>query len=83
MENGRYTWPIENSNKLPFLEEFCEKHSIKLDEVIAVGDDYNDIPKFKASGFSIAFNTTSAELRKAADVVIESNDLKEILRYIN
>ena len=82
LENGNYCWEIADANKLPFLTKFCKANNIRLDEVIAIGDDYNDIPKFKAVGFSIAFNTTCKELREVADIVVESNDLREILKYV-
>lgn len=81
-ENGKYCWEIGFENKLPFLEKICEKLNIKLDEVIAIGNDDNDLLKFEAVGMSIAFNTTCKELRDIADAVVEGNDLKNILKFI-
>ena len=42
----------------------------------------NDIPIFKEVGLAIAFNPRKKEVRKAADIVINSNDLRDILPYL-
>ena len=79
---GEFKWPVGHDNKLPLLEEICKKYGIDLDEVIAIGNDDNDIAKFKQVGFSIAFNTTNKELREIVDKVVEGNDLRMILPII-
>ena len=55
---------------------------IKLVEVVTVGDEENDLELAKISGLSIAFNSNSKDLKKACDVVIDNNDLREILEHI-
>ena len=79
---GEFKWPIGNDNKLPLLKDFCRKHAINLKETIAVGNDDNDIPKFRSVGYSIAFNSKCEELQQIADVVVDSDDLAKLLPVI-
>ena len=46
---------------------------IPLEQVVAAGDGENDIPMFRASGFSIAMGQASAEVHRAASYVTSSN----------
>ncbi len=64
------------------LQHLCKDLGISPKEAIAVGDGDNDVPKFKVAGFSIAFNAYDPELKRIADAVVESDDLRDILPYI-
>ena len=55
---------------LEFVMQHC---SLKKEEIIAFGDEENDLPMFKASGFSIALGSAKEEVKAAADLVIGSN----------
>ena len=80
---GDYNWLFLDFNKKgEFLKKICDKYNFKLEETIVVGDNEQDINKFKVAGKSIAFNSKSNELKKVADVVVEGNELREIVRYI-
>ncbi len=63
------------------LEEIAEQAGVELNEVVAVGDGANDISMFKKAGLAIAFNS-KPKVRDAADVVISSKNLTEILPHI-
>jgi len=65
------------------LKRIAEREGLKLEECVFVGDHHNDIKVVKEAGLGIAFNCKSDELRKAADVVVESNDLRDIMKHIN
>jgi len=41
-----------------------------------------DIEAFKIVGKSIAFNSSSDNLKKVADIVVESDDLRKIISYL-
>jgi HAD superfamily phosphoserine phosphatase-like hydrolase len=69
-------------NKHIALLEICKAEGITPDECVFVGDHSNDVSAAKAAGLSIAFDPKSAELKKAADVVIEKKDLRGILKII-
>lgn len=64
------------------LKSLCEKEKIPLKKVIAIGDGENDISMMGIVGKSIAFNSRSQKLKEICDVVIESNDLREVLKHI-
>jgi len=54
--------------------EFIMKHcAIKKEEIIAFGDEENDIPMFEACGFSVATLNAKDNVKAAADVIVGSN----------
>lgn len=69
-------------SKLIALKDFTNRENIRLSEVIAVGNDREDIELFKVVGRSIAFNAKDMETRKAAQVIVNSNTLEDILDYL-
>lgn len=79
---GNFEWKVLYTNKGKLIADFCKEKNIELKDVVCVGDNENDIPMMKEVGLSIAFNTKSEELKKECKVVIDSNDLREILKYI-
>ena len=42
-----------------------------------------DIPMLKIFGFGIAFNPRDEKIKKAADAVIEDDNLEEVLAYFS
>lgn len=82
---GVFTGKILNyiaaEQKISCLQDFCENNSIKPEECIAVGDGSTDIPIFKYCDKSIAINSSS-KVRKNAMYAVETDDLKDILKYI-
>ena len=68
--------------KATALKKIAEREKISLSECVFVGDYLNDMKIIQEAGLGIAFNCQHDELKKAADVVIEKKDLREILKYI-
>lgn len=64
------------------LRKIAERENISLNDCVFVGDYLNDMKVIREAGLGIAFNCEHEELKKAADVVIEKKDLREILKYI-
>ena len=64
------------------LKKIAEREKISLKECVFIGDYLNDIKIMQEAGLGIAFNCGYEEVKKAADVVIEKKDLREILRHI-
>ena len=52
------------------LKTAMERLSLKKEEIIAFGDEENDLPMFSAAGFSAAPANARDSVRKAADIVI-------------
>ena len=81
---GGYNWlSLDYSHKGETFLRICKELGINPEEAMAVGDNDQDAFKFEKAGFSIAFNSNSEKLKKAADAVIDSNDLREILKYLD
>lgn len=63
-----------------------EKLGIKADEMIAMGDSYNDIEMLEYAGLGIAVANARKEVKAAADMILKSdndnNTLVEVLNYI-
>ena len=55
---------------LKFVMEHC---GIKKEEIIAFGDEENDIPMFKDAGFSVAPSNANDNVKAVADLVVASN----------
>lgn len=72
--------PCDFEGKTIYLKKIAEQLKLSPSECAYVGDDVSDIPAFKQAGLSIAFNSTKDEVKKAAKVVIDKKDLREILR---
>jgi len=70
-------------NKDKIFREICNSYDVPLEEAVHVGDHVNDIPVFEIAGLGIAFNPKSKNVKRSADVVIESDDLRDILPHIN
>jgi len=64
------------------LKKIAEREKISLKECVFIGDYLNDIKIMQEAGLGIAFNCDYEEVKKAANVVIEKKDLREILKYI-
>lgn len=60
-------------DKLSALQELCTILKVNLDDVIAIGDDMNDLLMLKASGYSIAMGNAGTMVKSVADTVTLSN----------
>jgi len=64
----------------------AERVGVTLDEVVAIGDSWNDAPLLRAAGFAIAMGSAPDELKQLADAVVsdvESDGVAEALeRYV-
>ena len=55
--------------KIDDFNKFCQKHSLKAEEVMFFGDDLPDIPVMKACGIGVAPADAVKEVNRAADYV--------------
>jgi phosphoserine phosphatase len=84
-ENGRYQGKHHfnmrsgDEYKVNAVHQLMDDFEILPQEVLYIGDDVSDLSIFKEVGFSIAFNTTSEELKKSATYIVESNDLRDVI----
>ncbi len=68
--------------KAEIVKGLKEKLGVSKEETIFIGDDIVDVHAFKEAGLSIAFNAEKEEVKKAADIIINSNNLAEIINYL-
>ncbi|WP_369903362.1 HAD family hydrolase [Bacillus manliponensis] len=54
--------------------DICREHHISMNEVMAFGDDWNDIELFSACRFPIAMENAIQELKEMACYTTRSND---------
>ena len=73
---------IEAEDKLAFVAAYAAEHGIGLEECAAIGDSRSDLPLFEGVGLAIALNATPAAVA-AADVAIETADLRDVLSAMN
>lgn len=64
----------KNTNKWIAIENLINKLNIKPSEVIAIGDNFNDIDMIKNAGLGVAMNNGSPVAKEVASVVAPSND---------
>ena len=64
----------KNTNKWIAIKFLLEKLNIKDEEVIAIGDNFNDIEMIRNAGLGVAMNNGSSVAKEVARVVAPSND---------
>ena len=62
----------KNINKWVALEKLAEKLDIKREEIIAIGDNMNDIEMIKNAGLGIAMGNAADEVKEVADHITAS-----------
>ena len=74
---------VDKGDALAFV---AERLGVETDEIVAIGDSWNDAPLLRRAGFAIAMGSAPQELRDVADVVVgdvsEDGVAEAIERYI-
>lgn len=81
---GEFIWPIGagKEKKAQIIRDLCSSMDISPKDVIYVGDSDADIEAFKEVGISIAFNSSSEELKKVSKFVVDTHNLADVIQYI-
>lgn len=61
-------------SKASGVRYIAEKQKINMAQVLAIGDDYNDLEMIKEAGLGVAMANAPTQVRQAADYVALSND---------
>ncbi len=64
------------------VREFQKKYKTDKEHTVSVGNSFTDIPMFDNSALSIAFNPIDDDVVEAADAVIRSDNIADILDLI-
>ncbi|MEI0525730.1 Cof-type HAD-IIB family hydrolase [Brachyspira murdochii] len=70
-------------NKGSALKWLCDKKGIKREEIIAFGDNYNDIEMIEYAGVGVAMYNGEEDVKKKADYVCLSNDENGVGEFLN
>ncbi len=79
--SGTVSRHFNEHDKVCFVESWCAQHGFGIEQAAAVGDSRSDVPLFARPGCAIALNAT-ADARAAADHVVDSEDLTDVLEYL-
>jgi Cof subfamily protein (haloacid dehalogenase superfamily) len=72
----------KNINKGISMEKLGKFLGIKNDEMIAIGDSYNDLDMIKKAGLGVAVGNANDDIKKHANFVTTSNDNNGIAHVI-
>ena len=64
------------------LKKLCESMNIDKSEVIAIGDNYNDVPMFEFAGVSVAMGNAEDEVKKKASYITDMNSNEGVAKII-
>ena len=77
-----YKFSAENATKEAAISFLCEYLKITPQNVIAFGDDHNDIGMLKMCGTGVAMGNAIAEVKAVADTVTLTNDEDGVARFL-
>ena len=85
-EDGRLTGEgkmnVDLRDKGINVKQYIEKYGTTMERTVSVGNSFTDIPMFKNSGMSIAFNPTDPYTQEAATHTVFSENIADILDFI-
>ena len=85
-ENGVLTGEgrkaVDLSDKGVSARSFIEKYGTTKERTVSIGNSFTDIKMFNATGMSIAFNPEKDGTAEAADHVVVSKNIADVLDYI-
>ena len=64
------------------VRDFFKKDTATPERTVSIGNSYTDIPMFKNTGMSIAFNPTDHYTSDAATYTVVSDNIADVLDYI-
>lgn len=72
----------KKTNKGYAIKLMSEKLGFKLDEIMAIGNELNDIPMLEMAGFAVAMKNSNDLLKPHADYITSSNNKDGVGRAI-
>jgi phosphoserine phosphatase len=73
---------VELRDKASALISIAREFNIPTEKCAAIGNSWVDVSMFEVCGLGIAFNPIDSKTITGADVVVESNDLRDILAHL-
>uniref|UniRef100_UPI003F563D34 HAD hydrolase family protein n=2 Tax=Enterobacteriaceae TaxID=543 RepID=UPI003F563D34 len=72
----------EGNSKGKRLAQWVASRGLSMQDVIAFGDNYNDLSMLEAAGTGVAMGNAVEEVKARANVVIGENETTSIADYI-
>ncbi len=72
----------KQATKFKGIQLIAQKYAIRGDEIVAFGDDYNDIEMLKECGIGVAMENALAEVKAEADEVCGTNENDGVVRWL-
>ncbi len=69
-------------SKASGIQTVCDLLGFSMSQVVAVGDSLNDLAVIRAAGLGVAMGNAQDEVKKAADVVVRSNNEHGVAQVI-
>lgn len=86
VEDGHLTGDVKikvtEESKKDWYERIAAEYSVRPSKTVVIGDAEHDLQKIHPAALSIAFNPATKEARNAADIVIESDNLRDVVPVI-
>ena len=79
---GEGTNKVNLEDKSIWVREYQKRYGTTQERTVSIGNSFTDIPMFKASGLSIAFNPTDPYTEEAATHTVRSDNIADILDYV-
>ena len=73
---------VDLSDKGVSTREFIKKFGTTAERTVSIGNSFTDIKMFESTGLSIAFNPIDDATRSAADHIVVSKNIADVLDYI-
>ena len=73
----------KNATKENALLTLSDYYNISTDNIIAFGDDINDIGMLKTAGIGVAMGNASDKIKTFADYITDTNDNEGVSQWLN
>lgn len=77
-----YAFLPETAGKVQAIQELAKILNISLNEIVAFGDDKNDIEMLKMCGIGVAVDNAVSDVKEIADSITLSNDENGVARWL-
>ena len=81
-ENRIITIHNKQSTKINGIKILAERYDISLSQIVAFGDDYNDMDMLRSCGIGVAVENALPEVKKAAKEITESNEQDGVAKWL-
>lgn len=81
-EDHIYTITHKNATKGQALQRMIKNLDIAFEEVLAFGDNFNDVSMFEVAGIAVAMGNSQTAIKENADRIAQGNNEQGVSRFI-